>query len=184
MPTSAYINYYKDAYSNPNITTWEQLGEKPVKNAILNQDDPECAAALKLVPENLIGHHNIKPVLPSTLRPPIPAPESPGAPPDPPLPPIPDFSDLPEDQRPYIYPYFTNPPPIRRPIHNLGPAAPPSLPNAPPFDRPPPNAPPTNETENGTEINEDATIENGRPQLNEQNPLSPDIVEPGRRTSP
>ncbi|TIB93798.1 SKN1-domain-containing protein [Wallemia mellicola] len=141
MPTSAYIEYFKDAYTNPNLTTWEALGEKPVKNAILHQNEPDCSDAKKLIPDELIGHHNIKPVLPATLRPPLPAPEQPGPlPPMPPIPPAPEFSDIPENQRPKVYEYFENPPPIMRPIHNLGPPGPPSLPNAPPFDRPAPNA--------------------------------------------
>lgn len=140
MPTAAYIDYYRDAYTNPNLTTWESLGENSIKNAILHQDDPDCSDARKLIPEELIGHHNIKPVLPATLRPPIPAPEQPGPYIMPPPVPVPDFADLEESQRPKVFPYFENPPPIWRPVHNLGPPAPPSLENAPPFDRPAPNA--------------------------------------------
>ncbi|TIB73153.1 hypothetical protein E3Q23_03085 [Wallemia mellicola] len=171
MPTAAYIDYYKDAYTNPNITTWEQMGEKPVKNAILNQDDPECEAAMQLVPDELIGHDNIKPVLPATLKPPIPAPENPGPLIMPPIPPEPDFSELEEDQRPTVYPYFVNPPPIRRPIHNLGPAAPPSLPNAPPFDR----MPEEQSRPEPTAINEQLEpIETGRPH---ERPTGPHSIE-------
>ncbi|KAF8140401.1 glycoside hydrolase family 16 protein [Boletus edulis] len=37
FPTAAYINQYFDAYSNPNLTTWEQYGQTFPKNSFLGQ---------------------------------------------------------------------------------------------------------------------------------------------------
>ncbi|TIB72758.1 glycoside hydrolase family 16 protein [Wallemia mellicola] len=62
MPTAAYINRHIEAYSNANLTTWNQYMEKapdvakPVKNALLHQDDADCKIALHSTPDkNLIG---------------------------------------------------------------------------------------------------------------------------------
>lgn len=78
MPTAAYINKHLEAYckfticvstlthtnslANPNLTTWDQYMEKapdvakPVKNALLHQDDADCKTALHSTPDkNLIG---------------------------------------------------------------------------------------------------------------------------------
>lgn len=54
MPTAAYINKHTEAYSNPNLTTWEDYMQSapdvagPVKNALLHQDDEDCQIALAL----------------------------------------------------------------------------------------------------------------------------------------
>jgi len=37
FPTAAYINQYLEAYSNPNLTTWEQYGQTFPKNRFLDQ---------------------------------------------------------------------------------------------------------------------------------------------------
>jgi beta-glucanase (GH16 family) len=37
FPTAAYINEYIEAYSNPNLTTWEGYGQTFPKNSYLDQ---------------------------------------------------------------------------------------------------------------------------------------------------
>ncbi|TIA94036.1 hypothetical protein E3P81_00471 [Wallemia ichthyophaga] len=57
MPTAAYIDSHKQAYSNQNLTTWKQYMDQypdeagPVKNALMHQDDEDCQMALNLAYE-------------------------------------------------------------------------------------------------------------------------------------
>ncbi|TIB38904.1 hypothetical protein E3P86_01376 [Wallemia ichthyophaga] len=55
MPTASYIARHLDAYSNPNLTTWEQYGGEWPLNALEHQDEQRCETALNLAPDNLIG---------------------------------------------------------------------------------------------------------------------------------
>lgn len=36
FPTNNYIERYIEAYTNPNITTWEQYGQAPIKNRLVD----------------------------------------------------------------------------------------------------------------------------------------------------